>query len=275
MQKASANGQLSQMQGLLAGIERRHLDGETLRGPRLGFIFRELKRRGCKPTRDSCGNIWVEKGSGKPLVVFSSHMDVDPRIKKSELKRLKVGKGGVAVGVLDNAIGCTLNLLLAEAGPKKGRAIYIFTVSEEIRRDNPDLFAKSAREVVKGMRKRGIKPDLCVTIDVTYPKLLAPHHLTDWEKEHHEIFDMADSTHCYLDGYFTRASRRKGAALVKKFGSTGVKVRNLPGHDEAAVYKSIAPSFAFGPVVFGSFDMPGQSMPMKHMRTALMFLKTI
>jgi hypothetical protein len=263
------------MQRLLASIESRHLNGETLEGPRPTFIFRELERRGCRPKRDRSGNIWVEKGIGRPLVVFSSHMDVDPRIRKEELRGSKVWKGSVAVGVLDNAAGCTLNLLLAEKGPKKGSAIYIFTISEEIRRDNPRLFAKSAREVVREMRQRGIRPDLCVTIDVTYPKLLVPHYRMDWNRTHDELFQSSDATHCYLDGYFTQASKKTGERLVKKFGRGKVKVRNLPGHDEAAVYRNISPSFAFGPVVFGSFDRPGQRMPLPHMRTALRFLRTI
>lgn len=263
------------MQKLLANIERRHLDGETLRGPRPSFIFRQLQLRGCKPKRDRSGNIWVEKGSGKPLVSFSSHMDVDPRISKKEMKKSKIMGGKAAIGVLDNAVGCTLNLLLAEEDPKKGRAIYIFTISEEIRRDNPRLFAKSAREVVREMKERGIKPDLCVTIDVTYPRLLMPHHRMDWDRTHDELFDRHDATHCYLDGYFTRASKKIGERLVKKFGNRNVRVRNLPGHDEAAVYRKVAPSFAFGPVVFGGFDRPGQRMPLPHMKTALKFLKFI
>lgn len=237
--------------------------------------MQKLRGFGCRPVRDASGNIWVEKGSGHPLIVFSSHMDVDPKIKKSEIGRLKYSKKDVARGVLDNAIGCTLNLLLAKQGPKNGRAIYIFTMSEEIRRDNPALFAKSAREVVKMMKKRAIAPDLCVTIDVTYPMLLAPHDKTDWGCEYHEIVDLRDKTRCYLDGYFTIASKRKGAFLVKKFADKKVKMRDLPGHDEAAVYKAIAPSFAFGPVVFGSFDKPGQSVPISHLKTALAFLKSI
>jgi len=259
---------------LLSEVERRYLNGETLRGLRPAFIMQKLRSFGCKPTRDSSGNIWAERGSGKPLVVFSSHMDVDPRIKESDLQESRID-GKVAIGILDNAIGCTLNLLLAKQGPKRGRAIYIFTMSEEIRRDNPELFAKSAREVVKVMKRRRIKPDLCVTIDVTYPALRFPHHKTDWSLEHHEIVHLSDRTHCYLDGYVTPASKRKGAALVRKFGSEKVKMRNLPGHDEAAVYKALAPSFAFGPVVFGSFDRPNQSMPISHIKTALRFLRTM
>ncbi|HIH29780.1 TPA: hypothetical protein HA243_00085 [Candidatus Micrarchaeota archaeon] len=266
---------MKNMTKLLASMEKRHLNGETLRGPRPSFIFNELMRRGCRPMKDQCGNIWVEKGSGRPVIAFSSHMDVDPRIKKEELKKSKVGKGRVAEGVLDNAVGCTLNLLLADKGPKKGRGIYIFTVSEEIRRDNPRLFAKSAREVVKDMRQMGIKPDLCVTIDVTYPKLLLPHFKMDWNRTHDELFLSSDATHCYLDGYFTRASKKIGERLVRKFRNSKVKVRNLPGHDEAAIYRRIAPSFAFGPVVFGGFDRPGQRMPMAHMRTAFRFLRSI
>lgn len=263
------------MKQLLAGIGRLHFNGDTRRGPRQAFLFRQLSRRGCKPVQDSHGNIWVERGSGRPLVVFSSHMDVDPRISRKELLLSKTIKGRVMEGVLDNAVGCCLNILLAQRGPKIGSAIYVFTASEEIAGDNPRVFARSAKEVVKELSRRKLRPDMCVAIDVTYPELLMPHHKIDWGREHDELFHMMDATHCYLDGYCTAASRRMGGALVKKFRSKKVRVRNLPGHDEAVVYSRIAPSFAFGPVVFGSFDRPNQTMPLSHAKTALGFLKSI
>lgn len=263
------------MQNLLHQIERRYFNGDTRRGERQPFIFRELKRRGCEPRMDKWGNIWVEKGSGRPVALFSSHMDVDPRISAREMRGSKTAKGRVASGVLDNAVGCALNVLLAQKGPKKGGAIYVFTSSEEIAADNPRVFARSAAEVVRELKSRRLRPDMCVAIDVTYPKLIVPHHRTDWAKGHDDIFHMMDETHCYVDGYYTRASKRMGSRLVKKFGDRNVRVRNLPGHDEAAIYRKLAPSFAFGPVVFGSFDRPGQTMPMSHMRTALRFLKFV
>ena len=266
---------MRRMRNLLRQIERRHFNGDTRKGERQAFIFRELKRRGCTPMLDGSGNIWVEKGSGKLLALFSSHMDVDPRVKKKELRLSRIGKGRVVAGVLDNAVGCTLNMLLAQKGPKRGSAIYVFTSSEEIAADNPRIFARSAVDVVRNLKKRKLRPAMCVAIDVTYPKLIAPHHRTDWSKSHDEIFHVMDTTHCYLDGYYTRASKRIGAALVKKFGDRKVQVRNLPGHDEAAIYRKLARSFAFGPVVFGSFDRPGQTMPLSHMRTALRFLRFI
>ena len=266
---------MTAMGRLLAGIAKLHFNGDTRRGARQAFIFRELERRGCEPAIDRNGNIWAEKGSGKPLWVFSSHMDVDPRISKKDLLHQKAGCSPVASGVLDNAVGCCLNIILAQAGPKKGRAIHIFTASEEIAAKNPRLFARSAREIVRELRRRQLRPRACVAIDVTYPKLIAAHHLTDWSRSHDEIFHMMDANHCYVDGYYTRAARRLGAALVKRFGNRHVRVRNLPGHDEAEVYRRLAPSFAFGPVVFGSFDRPGQTMPQSHMKTALRFLKFV
>jgi len=263
------------MQKLLAKLKKLYFNGDTRKGPRAAFIFKELERRGCSPATDRHGNIWVEKGSGRPFALFSSHMDVDPRIRRSELKKPSTCKGHLVSGVLDNAVGCCLNILLAQRGPKKGRAIYVFTASEEIAAKNASVFARSARAVVREMKGRKLRPSMCVAIDVTYPKLRMAHHKMDWTKEHDELFHMMDTTHCYLDGYFTRASRRIGAAYVKKFGDVRVQVRNLPGHDEAAFYRKIAPSFAFGPVVFGSFDRPGQTMPISHAWTALRFLKFI
>lgn len=263
------------MRKLLSRIEKAYFNGDRRRGERQEIIFRELSARLCRPTMDRYGNIWAEKGSGRPLVLFSSHMDVDPRISKKDLKRSKTGSGRLIAGVLDNAVGCSLNILLAAQGPRKGSAIHVFTASEEIAEGNPRLFARSAREVLRELARRNLKPDICVAIDVTYPKLLAPHHLLDWKKKDDELFHMMDTTHCYLDGYCTRASRRVGAALVKKFRDKNVQVRNLPGHDEAVVYSRLCPSFAFGPVVFGSFDRPGQTMPLSHAKTALKFLKFI
>ncbi|MFA6489555.1 MAG: hypothetical protein WCT52_02635 [Candidatus Micrarchaeia archaeon] len=263
------------MQHLLRQIERRYFNGDTLKGERQRYIFRELARRGCEPKIDSHGNIWTMKGSGKPLALFSSHMDVDPRISRHDLKHSKVGGGRVASGVLDNAVGCTLNILLAQRAPKKGCAIHVFTASEEIAAKNPRVFARSARVVARTLKRLGLAPAMCVTIDVTYPELLAPHHKTDWSKTDDELFCMMDKTDCYVDGYLDRRSKRLGAALVRKFGDKNVRVRNLPGHDETVAYGKLAPSFAFGPVVFGSFDRPGQTMPMTHMKTALRFLKFV
>ena len=263
------------MRKLLAQIERRYFNGDRLKGERQAYIFRELARRGCDPKIDAHGNIWTMRGSGKPLVLFSSHMDVDPRISKRDMKLSRVGGGRVASGVLDNAVGCALNLLLAEKNPKKGSAIHVFTASEEIAAENPRIFARSARVVARSIKKLGLAPDMCVTIDVTYPELLAPHHKTDWSKADDELFFMMDKTHCYLDGYLDRRSKRLGFALVRKFGDKNVRVRNLPGHDETVAYGKLAPSFAFGPVVFGSFDRPGQTMPFSHMKTALRFLRFV
>lgn len=261
------------MRKLLAKIERLYFNGDTRRGPRFAFLFRELKRRGCRPKRDRFGNIWVEKGLGRPLALFSSHMDVDPRIFKSDLNCGNSAKN--ISGVLDNAVGCCLNVLLAEAGPKKGSAIYIFTASEEISRGDRRTFARSAKKVVRVLARRRIKPDMCVAIDVTYPGLKTAHHRMDWGKRYHELFHIVDKTHCYLDGYCTPASRRMASKISRKIGNRLVRVRNFPGHDEASVYCRIAPSFAFGPVVFGAFDQPGQSMPFSHAKTALAALKAM
>ncbi len=262
------------MRQLISRIARLHFNGDTRRGPRAGFIFRQLQRTGCSPRYDLHGNIWVERGRGKPLALFSSHMDVDPRISARQTAVCTVRRN-LARGVLDNAVGCAMNMSLARRTPKKGSAIHVFTASEEISGKSPRIFSRSAKEIVRQLKGQHRKPSMCVTIDVTYPRLLMPHHKLDWSCSHEELFYMMDTTHCYLDGYFTRASRRLGARLVKKFNDKKVQVRNLPGHDEAAVYRRLCPAFAFGPVVFGSFDRPGQTMPLSHARTALRFLRSI
>ena len=97
----------------------------------------------------------------------------------------------------------------------------------------------------------------------------------DWGRKYHELFHIADRTHCYFDGYCTPASRRLASSLARKIGDSRVRVRNFPGHDEASVYCRLCPSFAFGPVVFGAFDRAGQSMPFSHAKTALKTLKRL
>jgi hypothetical protein len=263
------------MVGGIKGIGRRPFNGDTRRGPRHSYLLNELRRRGCRPSVDRYGNIWVEKGSGSPSVLFSSHLDVDPRVKRVGVKSSREGSRTVLTGILDNAVGCYINLLLAQKGPNKGRAIYVFTASEEVDRSNSRRFARSAREVVRELRRRGLKPDVCIAIDVTYPRLLHPQHKLDWSQAYEKLFDIHDRTHCYLDG-FTRPSVRKTArAYLRRFKGSTVGLRRFHGHDEAFVYDRISPSFAFGPVVYGHFDQADQSMPLSHLRTALRFLRNV
>ena len=263
------------MVGGIKGIARRPFDGDTRRGPRHSYLVSELRRRGCSPKVDRYGNIWAEKGSGSPTVLFSSHLDVDPRVPQVDLKRRKDGSRIVLSGILDNAVGCYINLLLAQKGPRKGKAIYVFTASEEIGRHNPRQFARSAREVVSELKRRDIVPDVCIAIDVTSPRLLRPQKKLDWSKEYGSLFDLNDETHCYLDGFARRSARKAAQAYLRRFRGTKVGLRNFHGHDEAFVYDRISPSFAFGPVVYGHFDQADQTMPLSHLRTALRFLRNV
>lgn len=259
----------------IKGLGRRPFDGDTRTGPRHSYIFNELKRSGCHPTIDQYGNIWVEKGEGKPLVLFSSHLDVDPQVTRIGVSSHKAGNSTILNGVLDNAVGCYINIMLAKSGPKHGRAIYIFTASEEVQRDNHRNFARSAKEIVRELRCREIKPDFCVAIDVTYPKLLHPQEKMNWARDYEELFDIHDRTHCYLDGFSRPVAKRLGISLVRRFHHPKVAARRFHGHDEAFVYDKLSPSFAFGPVVYGHFDKPDQTMPLSHLRTAMKFLKSI
>jgi hypothetical protein len=260
---------------VLGRIGRAYFNGDSRRGPRREIIFRDLQRAGCRPELDRFGNIWVIKGHGRPISLFSSHIDVDPRIRKASFRVSKGGRGIRFSGILDNAIGAFLNLELAKSGPKKGTAIYVFTASEEVGRINPRLFARSAKEVVRILRERKMRPELCVAIDVTYPRLLCRQHQIDWTEGYENIFDVKDKTHCYLDGFSKRSAAKTGKRLVRKFGNDRVLLRRFHGHDEAFIYDRIAPSFAFGPVVFGHFDQPDQHMPASYVKTALRFLKSI
>jgi hypothetical protein len=260
---------------VLGKIARAYFNGDSRRGPRRDIIFRELERSGCNPSMDSFGNIWVVKGKGRPLVLFSSHIDVDPRIRRADFRLLRGGRGLRFSGIMDNAVGAFLNLELAKKGPKRGTAIYVFTASEEVDRINPRLFARSAKEVVRELKDRKLRPDLCIAIDVTYPRLLMNQHEIDWTEGYDKIFDIKDKTHCYLDGFSRRKAADAGKKLVRRFGNHKVLVRKFHGHDEAFIYDRIAPSFAFGPVVFGHFDRPHQHMPASYVKTALKFLKSI
>jgi len=259
----------------IRGIATRHFSSSTRKGPRHAHLLWQLRKRGCRTTIDKHGNIWVEKGSGSGLTLFSAHMDVDPRIKIAKLKGFRYGKNHMLHGVLDNSVGCYINLLLAQKGPKKGKAIYVFTASEEIHRNKQRKFCTSAREIVRELRKRRMKPRLCVAIDVTHPKLLKAQEKTDWTRKHEEIFDIKDKTCCYIDGYVRRKVRKTCERLAKGFKDTQVDIRKLVGHDEAYVYSKLCPSFAFGPVVMGRFDRPNQQMPIKNLIIALKFLRKI
>jgi acetylornithine deacetylase/succinyl-diaminopimelate desuccinylase-like protein len=258
----------------LKGIALRSYNGDKREGSRHAYILKELRKRGCKPVVDSHKNIWVEKGKGKPVVLFSSHIDLDPKIKKPVFKELnKKGQKSV-FGVLDNCVGCYINLVLASKKPKKGTSIYLFTASEEVQWNCPRIFSRSAKEVVAELKRRNIKPDICIAIDVTYPAIVGKHDDSDLNRHYYKTFDLSDKTHCYIDCYASQASRKVGKSLVKKFNDPKVKFRNLHGHDEAFIYGRIAPAFGFGPVVYGPFDKPNQLMPLSHMKSAIRFLRS-
>lgn len=269
------NASVIPLVGGIKGLARRPFDGDRRVGPRHSYLISELRRRGCRPAVDRYGNIWVEKGRGKPLVLFSSHLDVDPRVRNVSLKTSRSARRIVLSGILDNAVGCYINMLLAQKGPRKGRAIYVFTASEEINKRNSRIFARSAREVVRELKRRGLTPDLCVAIDVTYPKLLHPQSKLNWDKKYEELFDIHDKTHCYLDGFSRPRARKAGEQFIRRFRSKKIGLRRFHGHDEAFVYDRLSPSFAFGPVVYGHFDRSDQTMPLTHLRTALRFLRNV
>jgi hypothetical protein len=263
------------MVGGIKGLARRPFNGDTRRGPRHSYILDDLRRRGCEPSVDRFGNIWVEKGSGKKLVLYSSHLDVDPRVKMTDCSARKKGRSIILNGILDNAVGCYINLMLAEKGPNRGRAIYVFTASEELDGLHGRRWARSAREVVRELKRRGLKPDVCVAIDVTYPRLLHAQSKLDWSLDYDKLFDIRDKMHCYLDGFARPTSRKAAESFYRRHPHRSVGLRRFHGHDEASIYDRLSPSFAFGPVVYGHFDRADQSMPLTHLKTAIKFLSSV
>lgn len=259
----------------LKGIAMRRYNGDTRRGPRYAYLLRALHALGNVPFTDRYGNIWVEKGKGKKIILVSSHFDVDPRVKNMHFRTYNKGNKKFLHGVLDNSVGCYINLLLSSKIPKDLQTIFVFTASEEIEKNNPRKYCRSAREIIKELKRRKISPDLCVALDVTFPRLLCAPQNINWDKDYEKNFDLSDQTHCYVDGYKTRKTKCLAEKLIKKFKGDKVDIRNLTGYDEAFVYRRLAPSFAFGPVVYGHFDHHDQYMPVSHMKTAVKFLKHI
>jgi putative aminopeptidase FrvX len=266
----------------LRAIATLPFSGDTRRGPRHTYIIKKLLRYGCNPLVDRHGNIWVEReradGRGKgrsqgPVILISSHLDVDPRVRDLSFSAYREGNRRFVSGVLDNAAGCCLNLSLAAARPRRGRAIHVFTASEEINRDNPRRFCRSAREVVRELRQEGITPDFAAVIDVTFPRIIDPKGKIDWQKPYQELFDQDDRTHCYLDGYSRRKEKELVQSLLRRSKDHRIGLRYFHGHDEAFIYGRLCHAFAFGPVVFGDFAHPGQRMPLAHLETSLRFLK--
>lgn len=259
----------------LRRIATRRFSGDTRRGPRYEVLISELRKRGCAIAIDRYGNLWVEHGSGRKTVLLSSHMDVDPRVRRMSFRSYLAGRKRVVEGVLDNSVGCYLNLLLTRRPQEGVRVLHVFTASEEIERNNPRRFCRSAREVVKELRRRKIRPDLCMAMDVTFPAIIHPRGKLDWRKEYSKLFDVEDKTHCFVEGFIRRKTEKLAVRLVRRFRDPRLGVRRLSSYDEAFIYSRIAPSFAVGPVIYGHMDRPDQKMPLSHVRTALRFVRMV
>jgi hypothetical protein len=259
----------------LKRIATRRFSGDTRVGPRYETLISELRKRSCAIAIDCYGNLWVEHGSGKKTVLLSSHMDVDPRVRKMSFRSYIRKRKHIVEGVLDDAVGCYINLLLASRAQEGTRVIHVFTASEEIERNNPRRFCRSAREVVKELRRRKITPDLCLVLDVTFPAIIHPEGKLDWKKEYSELFDVEDRTHCFVEGYVRRKTARLAKRLVRRFRDPHVVLRDLSRYDEAFVYGKLSPSFSVGPVVYGHMDRPDQKMPVSHIRTTARFIRMV
>ncbi|MBI4449242.1 M28 family peptidase [Candidatus Woesearchaeota archaeon] len=240
------------------------------KGPRRKFILDLLRRHNLKPWEDEFGNVYVEVGnSGRPLL-FSAHMDVEHALLGDTLIRQK---NSDLVGIIDDAVGCFLLLSLAMSHKRMSRVLYVFTASEEEQRDGS--YGRSASEVLRVLRRKEIRPVLCVAVDATYPRLLVhPDILAQaWDgATADQLFDAGDNAQVYLDGFGDLRSARVAQSISRSFGTPRVRVRDLVGWDEADIYRRVAPAFACGPVVFGKLDMVGQRMPRSNLSMAYRFL---
>lgn len=250
-------------------------------GPRREFIYSWLKANGVKPVEDEYGTIWVSKGKNGSPILYSSHMDIDMTSNKTGKVDFRV-ENSIYRGILDNAVGCYLNMLLAMHNLS---GLHVFTASEEENPENTEEWARSARDVVEVLKRKSVKPALCVAVDVTYPRVLKDlEKMSDEEWDSlsaDELFDQSDPTECYIDGMSSPIAEARAWEFVRQYSqaqSGNVKIRNpnLEGFDEAFIYREIAPSFAFGPVGFGGkYDLPDQRMPKRNVETALDFLRFV
>ncbi len=258
-------------------------------GPRRGYIVQKLREAGLRPQEDAYGNVWAEHGREGEWWLQSSHMDVEPARSAEPAFAIERGCEGVRYrGDLDNAVGCYLNLLAAAKGGP-ARTLYAFTASEE---EDPETeeWAIGARNAVKELERRGIRPELSIALDVSPARLRISQEEYDaiamsneeWDATSAaRIYDPRDRTHCYIDGFAsddTVSRERATAALagfVKRYGSAPVAIREFAGYDEAAVYRAVSPTFAFGPVFSGKQDEPDQRMPKAHVETAARFLQSL
>lgn len=269
------------MESILFDIAKLPFDGNVATGqvrgsgPRRSYIVDALKGGGLTPTMDEYGNVWVECGTIGEYRLCSSHMDVDAT--KGD-RNLRIERSGDTFrGILDNAVGCYLNMLAAQSHKSGQRTLYVFTASEEEESGHPENKSRSAKDVVKVLSRKGVQPELCVALDVTYPRLIVPAGELEarWDEPFGALFDVNDKTHCYIDGLMRPDSRQLAEQLLKIYANPKIGIRDLTDWDESAVYSSVAPALAFGPVAFGKFDEPEQVVPAVNAETALDFLKFI
>lgn len=264
---------------ILREISKRYFDGNIMVGPRRDYIITVLRQMGAKVEVDNFGNVWVKRGSGEHPRVFSSHMDVDrtrgyndPIADLEEHKRY----GTVYKGIVDNSVGCYMNLEAVHWDDSKFTNWYVFTLSEELDPRDDSKFAKSAKYITKTLKREGVKPSMMVAVDVTYPRLLVTEDefADNLDAEPlNTLVDFFDRKHAYIDGVTRDDAKNIAMNYLDAFKNSNIEFRELSGWDEAEVYSEIAPSFAFGPIAFGDFDRPGQIMPRVNIKTAFDFLR--
>lgn len=265
-----------ELENLLKEIGALDFDGHNRVGPRRDFIFNLLKKFSLNPHYDYSGNIWVERGKQGNYTLYSSHIDVD-RTKGNPKPVIEL-KDEYYCGILDNAVGCYLNILSA-LKDTDSRSLHLFTASEEEQPGNPSNWCNSARDIIKVLKEKGIQPEISLILDVTSPKLLVPldrlEELDD-KLSFLELYDIHDLTPCYLDLDLKikngKIAEKMCNEWLKKMEIADIKTRDFGGWDESVVYNEISPSVSFGPVCYGKFDEPNQIMPIRNLEIAYQFL---
>ena len=139
-------------------------------------------------------------------------------------------KGKMIKGTLDNSLGCVINAELANKVEPAYETWFLFTVGEE-------RGGYGAGLVLELFERNNISPSLCVAIDVTFPS-----------KRKGE-----DTTLCYVEGFSNKRMKKIVEKFVKDNGLyPSVKCRDSMVFDESHVYGVLYPSFACGPVIYGS-----------------------
>ncbi|MHC1590635.1 MAG: M20/M25/M40 family metallo-hydrolase [Candidatus Helarchaeales archaeon] len=133
-------------------------------GPLVNYLFSKFQEWSFHSTLDDVGNVVAIKGTGKPVLLFSSHLDTVPGEIKVEEKDGKIyGRGAVD----DKGTTAAMIMAFRQSKIEKGTLIYIGVVSEE-------TSLKGIEQVIKDHDKYGFEeaifgePSLHDRISIAY-----------------------------------------------------------------------------------------------------------